>query len=92
MASLELSPDELRPLVQTVVKEVLKELETRRQLVNGKLAFSEAEAAEMIGLNSWQLRDLRLEGKITHCRIVGRRIRYTPKDLEDYLDRGREEQ
>ena len=90
MASVTLSPDELRPLVRPIVKEVVRELDDRRRAAQGKLAFTEAEAAEMLSLNSWQLRDLRLEGKITYTRVVGRRIRYTLKDLEDYLDRGRQ--
>jgi hypothetical protein len=66
---------------------VLQEFEGRRLLVNGKLALNEAEAANLLGLHSWQLRDLRLSGKIAHRRVVGNRVRYTPDDLIAYLDR-----
>jgi len=90
MARVELSVEELRPVVQAIVQEVLSQLEQRQLLVNGKLALTEAEAAELIGLNPWQLRDVRLNGKITHSRIVGNRVRYTLKDIQKYLDSGRD--
>lgn len=90
MASLHIGPDELRPLVREVVEAVLTETDQLRQLLNGKLAVTEPEAAALLGLNAWQLRDLRLAGKITHSRIVGGRIRYTLDDLVGYLRRTRE--
>jgi len=90
MADLQFTPSELRPLIQSVVAEMLRELEQRRQLINGRVALSEAEAAELLGLNPWQLRDLRLNGKIGHTRIVGGRIRYTLEDLMEYLGKNHE--
>ena len=90
MARVDFSPEELRPLIQMVVQEVLGQFEQRRQLVNGKLALTEEEAAELIGLNSWQLRDVRLAGKIRPTRIVGNRVRYELKDIQKYLDAGRD--
>jgi hypothetical protein len=85
MADLRIDPCELRPIVQAVLTEVLAELERGRKLLNGRLAVSEAEAADLLGLHSWQLRDLRLDGKISYSRIVGNRIRYTIDDLLGYL-------
>jgi hypothetical protein len=90
MADLRIDTAELRPLVQAVVAEVLTELAEHRQLVNGHLAVSEAEAAALLDLNPWQLRDLRLAGEIGYSRIVGNRIRYTADDLRAYLRRRRE--
>ncbi len=90
MAELQLDTAELRPLVQAVLTEVLGEMEQKRLLFNGRLAVTEAEAADMLGLHHWQLRDLRLAGKIGYSRIVGHRIRYTPDDLLDYLKNGHE--
>ena len=90
MAEIRFDPSELRPLVQEITSAVLYELEQRRLLVNGKLAHTEAEAADLLGLHSWQLRDLRLAGKIGHSRIVGNRVRYTVDDLTKYLRRGHE--
>jgi hypothetical protein len=85
MADLRIDPTELRPLVQAVLAEVLTELERGRKLLNGRLAISESEAADLLGLHSWQLRDLRLDAKISYSRIVGNKIRYTADDLLNYL-------
>jgi hypothetical protein len=89
MADLHFSPEELLPLVRQVVEAVLAETARSEQLLGGKLAVSEPEAAALLGLNPWQLRDLRLTGKIRHSRIVGGRIRYTADDLHEYLRRNR---
>lgn len=85
MADLRISPEELQPLVRQIVEAVLAETRQQEQFLNGKLAVPEAEAAALLALNPWQLRDLRLAGKINHSRIVGGRIRYTADDLLDYL-------
>lgn len=87
MADLRLSGDELRPVVEQVVRAVLDELSGMNLLVHGKLALAEEQAAELLDLNPWQLRDLRLAGKIGFTRIVGNRVRYTQADLLDYLRR-----
>lgn len=89
MANLNIDPEELRPLVREIIELVLSEGEHLKQLLNGKLAITEPDAAALLGLNPWQLRDLRLAGKITHSRIVGGRIRYTHEDLTGYLCRSR---
>ena len=91
MVGISFDDANLRPLVRAVVAEVLAEHKQLQQIYEGRVAYSEAEAANMLGLNQHQLRDLRLNGKINHSRIVGRRIRYTLQDLMDYLHRGREE-
>jgi hypothetical protein len=90
MADLRLDPAELKPLVQEIVTQVLAELKQGLPLLNGRLALNEAEAAELLGLHPWQLRDLRLAGKIGYSRIVGGRVRYTPDDLLAYLRHGHE--
>jgi hypothetical protein len=89
--SLNVPPEALRPLVRQVVEEVLTALEAdRAKLGDNRLAWSEAEAARLIGLNVHQLRDERLRGRIRSSSIVGRRIRYTRQDLLDYLHASRE--
>jgi hypothetical protein len=87
MADLQLNSGELRPLVQEVVRAVMDELTEVHQLTHGKLALNEEQAADLLDLNPWQLRDLRLAGKIGFTRIVGNRVRYTVPDLLDYLRR-----
>ena len=87
MADLQLTSEEIRPLVHEIVRAVLDEMDQLKHLVNGKLALTEEQAAELLDLNSWQLRDLRLAGKIGFTRIVGNRVRYTLQDLLLYLRR-----
>ena len=75
----------LRPLLKQIVNEVLAEMEASRAQTDGKLAYTEDEAARLLGLESHQLRDERRRGRIAASQIVGRRIRYTRQDLIDYL-------
>jgi hypothetical protein len=88
---ISLDPDSLRPLIREVVQEVLSQLESDRAQLNGKLCYSEEEAARLLDLEPHVLRDERRRGKIAASQIVGRRIRYTREDLIGYLA-GRREQ
>jgi hypothetical protein len=87
--SLNLSPELFRPLIQQIVSETVARLEADRAQLDGRLAYSEVEAAKMLGLEAHVLRDERLRGGIAASAIVGRRIRYTRGDLLDYLARRR---
>jgi hypothetical protein len=75
----------LRPLVAAVVEETLAQLEAARAAVPERLAYSEAEAARLLGLQPHQLRDERRRGRIGASTVVGKRIRYTRDDLVSYL-------
>lgn len=82
---IELSPDDLRPLVQQVVAEVLAD----RPRSAERLAWTEAEAAELLGLARHQLRDRRLEGRVRPAK-VGKSYLYSRQDLEQLLQEARE--
>ncbi len=83
---LVVSPESLRPLIATVVSEAIRSMESDRQTMEaGRLAYSEAEAAGLMGMRVHQLRDERLRGRIAASQIVGNRVRYTQRDLLDYL-------
>ncbi len=82
---LKLDAEALRPVIEAVVAEVTARLEEDRAKLDGRLAYSEPEAARLLGLQPHQLRDERLRGNIGASAIVGRRIRYTRQDLMDYL-------
>ena len=71
--------------MRSVVAETIVQLEADRAKLNDKLAYSEAAAARLLGLQYHQLRDARLAGKISCSQITGRRIRYTREDLLAYL-------
>lgn len=85
--ALHLDAEALRPLVREIVAEVLSQYrEAEVQAIgDGRLAYSEPEAARMLGLQPHQLRDERLRGRIAASSIVGRRVRYTTDDLRGYL-------
>ncbi len=82
---LRLDAEELRPLVAEVVREVLAALRADEAKLGDRLAWNEAEAAELLGLHAHQLRDVRLRGEIAASRIVGGRVVYSRDDLLAYL-------
>jgi hypothetical protein len=89
---LSLDPADLRPLILAIVHEVMAQVEQARSTLGDKgnrLAFSEAEAARLLGMNPWQLRDERVRGRIAASQIVGKRVRYTREDLVAYLQKCR---
>jgi hypothetical protein len=83
--ALQIDPESLRPLIEQVVEATVARLEEARATVGDRLAYSEPEAARLLGLAPHQLRDERLRGRIKASAIVGRRIRYMRGDLMDYL-------
>lgn len=87
---LELTDHDLRPLVAAVVGEVLTNLEQRGMRDSEKLAYSEAEAAAMLGVNRHQLRDARRRKEIVGSR-AGKSVVYSRQELVQYLERTREE-
>jgi hypothetical protein len=78
----------LEPLIERVVTAVLTRLEGERQSIADKLAYSEPEAAMLLGVARHVLRDARLRGEIAGCR-VGKSIRYERQELLAFLQRRR---
>lgn len=77
--------------IKRIVVEAIHEIRDQGVLLDDQLAFSEPKAAEKLGLNPWQLADERRRGRIGFSRIVGGQIRYTTRDLTNYLHRVRQE-
>lgn len=89
--NLSLDQAELRPLVAAVVAEVLDAVNGANVTLGGdRLAYSEAEAAALLGCRPHVLRDARLRGEIISTKIGGR-IGYEKTELEKYLVRNRTE-
>jgi hypothetical protein len=86
---LQLDAGPLRDVVRQLVAEALGDLDAARQQLPDRLAYSEGEAARLLGLNQHQLRDERRRGRITASEVVGRRVRYLHADLVAYLMRHR---
>jgi hypothetical protein len=81
-----LDPESIRPLIEQVVTETIERFEKARDcLPEGRLVYSESEAAASLGLNHWQLRDERIRDRIIGSRIVGGRVVYTREDIVRYI-------
>lgn len=76
---------ELRSIVETVVAEVLDRMEARASL-NGRLAYTEAEAAALIGVPTHVLRDARIKRHEITGTKVGKTTVYTRGELERFLE------
>jgi hypothetical protein len=72
--TLALDQDALIALIRMVVTEALAAFEAERETLPERIAFSEPEAAALLGLKPWNLRAERLAGRIAASKIIGRRI------------------
>jgi hypothetical protein len=84
--------NDLRPLLRTFAQELLAEYLSRSSLPTTddgtvRMAFSEAEAAGMLGIAPHVLREQRRLGRIEYSKGPGRRILYTRAHIETYLRR-----
>jgi hypothetical protein len=85
---LSFDPDDLRPLVQIVVAELLAELGPRLSKISDRFAFTQPEAAALLGVTPATLRDARLRGEIIGSK-VGKKIVYSREELAAFLTRQR---
>src|SRR5262245_1923738 len=83
--ALQIDPESLRPLIEQVVQATVVRLEDVRATLGSRLAYSEAEAAALLGLHPHQLRDERLRGRISASVGPGRKILYSREALLGYL-------
>ncbi len=86
---IQFDQDALRPLVHLAVAEALERMEDERAKLNGRLAFTEPEAAALLGVKPHVLRDCRRRGELAGAK-VGSKIVYTRGDLLEFLDRQKE--
>jgi hypothetical protein len=75
---------ELRPVIREVVANVMEELRAADAKVNGRLAYTESEAAALIGVPRHVLRDVRLREHIP-VKKVGKTIVWPRDILVSYL-------
>ena len=87
--SITIDADELRPIIAEVVDQTLERIEAAQgKLPVGRLAYPEAEAAELLGVAPHKLRDCRLRGEVTASK-VGKSIVYQRDELVRFLSRQR---
>jgi len=82
---LELDSADLRPIIEATVAETIAQLRADESKLGGKLAYTEPEAAELLSMQAWQLRDERRDGRIAASVGRGGRILYSRDDLLTYL-------
>ena len=78
----------VQPLAEQLIAALADRLDQRADQASDRLAYSEAEAAALLGVQRYVLRDARLRGEIAGCRI-GKGIRYEREELLDFLRRRR---
>ena len=76
---------DLAPVIEKTVIETLRRVEAHRSRMDERLAFTEAEAAVLVGLPRHSLRDARLRGEVEATK-VGRRILYRRDQLLKMLE------
>lgn len=84
MLRVELTEQELEPLIRRIVGEALS---GAAKLPAGRLAYTEAEAAALLGVPKHVLRDSRLRGEI-QARRVGKGYLYSHAELTRFLTSG----
>ncbi len=84
MTTIQVDPADLRPVLESVVREILGLLDWPA----GRLALTEPEAAAAMGVPRHVLRDARLSGELVGRR-VGRRVVYTRCDLIAFVEHQR---
>ncbi len=83
-----LDESDLRPLIETIVKETLRIIDETGRTMGERIAYTEPEAAALLGMAPHVLRDRRLEGEVSASRC-GRRILYKRSDLLRLLENNR---
>lgn len=85
-----LTKEEIEKLIDSAVtKAVAATLDINPQLTKNRLAYSEPEAASLLGVKFHVLRDARLSGQISATRVGGR-LAYMHDDLMTYLEEGKQ--
>ncbi len=80
MTTVSFDIDELRPLIEAIVAETM----AATAGLGDQIAMTESQAASKFGMASHQLRDSRLRGELTGCRI-GRRWYYQVAEFRQFV-------
>ena len=88
---MKLSFDEadLRPVIQQIVAATLVQIQSDEAKLGDRLAYTEPQAAAILGIRPHVLRDARLRGEISGSR-VGKRILYERDELLRFLRQQRQ--
>lgn len=84
MASIQFGADELKPLIEQVVREVMATIGTGG---SRRLAYTEDEAAALLGLHPKQLAEARRLGKVRSFRVGKTGVRYSRRALDRFIEK-----
>ena len=85
-----LTQEEIEKLIDSAVsKAFAAALDINPDLASNRLAYSEMEAASLLGVKHHVLRDARIRGEVSATRVGGRHA-YTRDELISYLERGKQ--
>lgn len=79
---------DLEPIISMIVTKVMNRREATEAKVNGRLAYTQQEAAGLLGVRPNALRDARRRGEEVGTK-VGRRILYDVDSLRRMLSQNR---
>lgn len=83
--------EDVRPLVEAAVEEALRRVQQAQDaLPEGQMAYHEKEAAPLLGMKWYQLRDERRRGKIRGFKGPGGKVYYSKQDLLAYVAHNRD--
>lgn len=77
--------DELRPVIQATVCAILEEIKPMDARLKDRIAFSEKEAAELMGVPQHVLRDARYRGEVSAKRL-GKKVMYSLHELRRFWE------
>ncbi len=80
---------DLQPLIEQVVHATVAQLLADQALSSDRIAFTEPEAASLLGVARHTLRDARLRGELAGSR-VGKKIVYERTELLRFLQQQRQ--
>jgi hypothetical protein len=86
---IDLEAADLEPLIQRITAEVIAQLRHDKSKLGDRLTFTEPEAAALLNMETWQLRDERRDKRIAASVVRGGRIVYSRPDIMTYLERRR---
>jgi hypothetical protein len=76
---------DLAPLIRAAVVATLDEMRATEAKLGDRLAFTESEAAGLLGVPRHVLRDARLRGEIS-ARTCGKKLLYSRESLLRFVD------
>lgn len=78
--NMQFDDDDLLPLIERIVTRVIDQRQADDEKLGQRLAYPEPEAAGLLGMKPYVLRDARLRGEVSGTRI-GKRIYYGRDEL-----------